>query len=529
MVVRVILVISKRNLGEFIQQTLQETGRYQAELVDGAAHFFSRVQTAKFSVAILDYRDIKAPQSFTRTLLEGFPKLKIVAFPPQESAVQSTLSNLGVSGWLSMPFNMPNLLDTLQGKAFYSDQSVLDTSKQNSLAIPAHAPEKSKPTSLAPEWLGDVNRVAQHLTHLFLESTAQAAFITRGSQIWAYAGQLPRPAVEELSRTVVHHGSNGGGDLTRFIRLNVTNSDHMLYATSLGGDYILALAFETEVSFMEMRSQVEGLAQKLSDSLQEWPNLNGDVEYVRDVKQEQDAVSNNLDLLVPLSDELPAIPLDWRPDQDIAEDRQAFFEGLLTPMSIPVSKGPEFEQGSIPAEAINRANDEQPVDPFLTTHPARIKKSSQTSDTLKAQPRSLRIDDLEPETASMVNIAYTSVLIPRLPQHHLVGGLAEALPRWVNELSFAFGWRLDHLSVRPNYLHWRAIAPPHYPPARMVHDLATQTSQRIFAEFSRLAKANPSRKFWAAGHLIVSSRDKLSQQLVQDFILAARTRQGLRS
>ena len=129
----------------------------------------------------------------------------------------------------------------------------------------------------------------------------------------------------------------------------------------------------------------------------------------------------------------------------------------------------------------------------------------------------------------MVNIAYTCVLIPRLPEHHLVGELAEYLSNWVNELSVAFGWRLDHLSVRPNYLHWRAISPPDYPPASMVLDMKTRISERIFDKFLRLKTANPSGKFWADGHLIVNGRDKLSQQLLQDFINATRSRQGTRS
>jgi len=553
MVVRVIIAISKRSLGEIIQQALLETGLYQAELVYGNAQFFSRVQAVKFSAAILDYRDIKDPPIFTRTLLDALPELKIIAFPPQESAEQTALSNLGISDWLSLPFYVPNLLDIIQNMALDTGDGILHAPIKISSAVLEEVPERSKPTHLTPEWLQDVNRVAQHLTRLFQESLAQAALITHGSQIWAYAGQLEQPAAEELSRTIGLHSAKGSGDLTRFIHLNATNSDFMLYATSLGGDFVLALTFETDVSFLEMRSHVEDIAQKLADPSQDWPDPLGDIAQVRvqiKPQQIQDTVPNDLGPLVSLQDEMPDIPIDWRPSQNAAEDRQAFFEELLTSIDIPDTEEREFEQRSIPPVALNLADDEQKiigssvlktddslknysstfeerfVDPFLTAHSARIKEPSQINDTEKTQNRSFNIEDLEPETASMVNIAYTAVLIPRLPQHHLVGGLAEALPRWVNELSLAFGWRLDHLSVRPTYLHWRAISPPHYPPARMVLDMAMQTSQRIFAEFSRFNKANPSENFWAAGHLIVSGRDKLSQQLVQDFIVATRSRQG---
>ncbi|MEN8172696.1 MAG: transposase [Chloroflexota bacterium] len=556
MPIRVIIAISIRSLGEIIQQTLQETGLYQAELVDGGAQFFSRIQVAKFSVAILDYRDIKDPAIFTRTLLDALPTMKIIAFPPQETAEQNALLDIGVSNWLSVPFYMPNLLGILQNMTFDSNDRDLHTLTENSSTVIEQMTKEPKLDPVIPEWLGDVNRVAQHLTHLFLESSAQAALITHQHQIWAYAGQLQQPAAEELSHAVSQYSAGGGGDLTRFIHLNTTNSDYMLYATSLGGDFVLALVFDTDVSFMEMRNHVENLAKELSDPSQDWLDSVGVVPDVRDQinpQRQPDAVPKDLDYFESLYDEIPAIPMDWRPDQDVSEDRQAFLDRLLTAPNVPEIDGHPIGQPSITTAAINNSDGETDVvvssvpkvdntfknhastfaekqaEPFLTAYAAPIKESYQLIDAQNAQSELLNIDDLEPETASMVNITYTSVLIPRLPQHHLVGELAEVLPRWVTELSLAFGWRLEHLSVRPSYLHWRAVVPAHYPPARMVLDMAAQTSRRIYAEFSSFDNANPSEEFWADGHLIVSGRDKLSQQLVQDFIIATRSRQGMRS
>ena len=58
---------------------------------------------------------------------------------------------------------------------------------------------------------------------------------------------MPQEAIGEISRTVAHfYGDGGSGDLARFIRLEATDAEYMLYATSLGGDFVLATSSESE-------------------------------------------------------------------------------------------------------------------------------------------------------------------------------------------------------------------------------------------------------------------------------------------
>jgi len=353
----------------------------------------------------------------------------------------------------------------------------------------------------------------------------------------------------------------------------------MLYTTSLGGDYVLALAFETEVSFMEMRTHAWEMAQKLTSSSQDLPKFaNGAAQPADEIVHQKDEEPKKPDARMPSDDELLAISMDWRSGEDVTEEQQNLLKDLLAAKDIPSDEIREFEQQTLPdetrdaipdgagdsvpdkkgdviptateisaadeppkdlpfsetvtddaAEVLLVPSEEWPSAPVMATSSERSEEPAPEIDIVKDPTEGLNFDDLEPETASMVNITYTCVLIPRLHEQHLVGDLAEALSRWVNELSIAFGWRLDHLSVRPNYLHWRAVSPPDYPPAHMVLDMKKRTSERIFGKFSRFETANPSGKFWADGHLIVNGRDKLSQQLMQDFINATRFRQGTQS
>ncbi len=110
-----------------------------------------------------------------------------------------------------------------------------------------------------------MTRAAQHLTRLTLESSAQAALITRGDSLWAYAGQLSQGAAKELAVAVTRHwDGQKGSDLLRFVRLEATKAEHMLYATRLADDVVLALVFDAETPFSTIRSQAGQLVNRLS-------------------------------------------------------------------------------------------------------------------------------------------------------------------------------------------------------------------------------------------------------------------------
>jgi len=138
----------------------------------------------------------------------------------------------------------------------------------------------------------------------------------------------------------------------------------------------------------------------------------------------------------------------------------------------------------------------------------------------------LQIEDFEAVNPALHNLVYACVLVPRIPQHHLVGDLAIYLNQWIVQLGLAFGWRLEHIAIRPNYLHWVAAVPPATSPGHMVRNLREHASQRIFAEFPRLARENPSGDFWAPGYLIINGQKPLSHGVVQDYIGKTRIRQG---
>ena len=561
-----------RSFGELLQQALQETGNFKATLVHSSEDAIQKMNASKFPVAVLDFDVDPNPSQLVFALRSVNSDIRIVAIKYEAEGQASIAEELSLEACLDSPFYLPDLLDAMRdvlvslgGPAFQHDEDM-------HVPFPSSVVQKktSVPSNDVPEWLQDVSRAAQHLTRLSLETAAQAALITRGDQLWAYAGELPQMAAEELARTVGHYWSrDGGSDLARFIRLEMTGGEFMLYATGLGGDYVLALAFKTEMPFSEIRAQAGGLARRLAMPPQEIP----DTPVVKKdpaANAPPDKSGGDLPLDDGFWDEDDyAFPEDWRPDQEFSEGRQAFFEDLLSTIDVPEPNGIQSPQDTSISQNLDRMVDrELREDPLADTKPSRPVTPQEAGDETRRtpvvspfadhlaetqkisltqpspshlaetyptpvreqrnrkRPSQKTPEGLEAPTPTLHNLTYACVLVPRLPQHHLLGDLALRLNQWVMQLSITFGWRLEHLAIRPDFLHWMAVVQPATSPAVMVRNLRQQTSQRIFREFPWMAWENPSQDFWAPGYLIVNGRDPLSQQLVLEFITKTRAHQG---
>ena len=82
----------------------------------------------------------------------------------------------------------------------------------------------------------------------------------------------------------------------------------------------------------------------------------------------------------------------------------------------------------------------------------------------------------------MYDLNYACLLVPRFGTHHLTGDLSERLSKWMPNICIAFGWRLEHLSVRPDYLQWVVNVPPTTSPGYLMRIMRKQTSNKIFME-----------------------------------------------
>ncbi len=390
-------------------------------------------------------------------------------------------------------------------------------------------------------WLSDPNKAAQHLTRLTLESSAQAALITRKNSMWAYAGQLSQEAAKELTVAVTRHwDGQRGSDLLRFVRLESTKAEHMLYATRLADDVVLALVFDAETPFSTIRTQAGQLVNRLST-----PGLTEALEPVRE--QEPLPASHEAPTQFPEEEEAdPEIPniasilQDVPPPSPSREKRPKPSEQSGDQPARPYSResSPAVHVDDLLISKQNDQTVEHAVEELDATMPS---KSRRRPETPVRRPAPGELDEtrphsitevagrvmLEPITPGLYNLTYACLLVPRFTSHYLTGDLSDRLSEWIPQICIAFGWRLEYLAVRPEYVQWVVNVPPSASPGYLMRIMRQQTSEKIFAEFPRIKKENPSGDFWAPGYLIMGGTQPHPPQLVKDYIKQTRVRQGL--
>jgi REP element-mobilizing transposase RayT/DNA-binding NarL/FixJ family response regulator len=520
----VLIITSDIPFGEHIRQILEETRRYVVRVTgeQGAAAVYAR--ELKPALAFLDTSLAETELLKIGSLLRQVnPQIIFVVI--SEAGWHSALEELFPRDYLSKPFYAPDLREMMEN---YFPPSAIPE--------PTYQTKKGDSSSDLP-WLSDVNRAAQHLTRLTLESSAQAAMITRTDQLWAYAGQLPQEAAHELAATLSRYWDHDEeNDLVRFVRLASTEAEHMLYATRLAEGMVLALVFDAETPFSTIRTQASQLVHSLSSS----PS---------DETPDDDLGDGELD---------PSAGADHHPNAPARSPR----------LDLPVGSGYDF--GSSDQAAGKKFNAAVPVQdvgaPQLSRQPSPAARFRQLVDTDQGEPLTASLEEtlqsqevtrkiktrkpvpapetveetaaipaqevarkivLEPVNPAVYNLDYACLLLPRFPQHHMTGDLLDKLGEWVPHICIAFAWRLEYISIRPEHLQWIVNVPPATSPAYLMRILRQHTSERIFAEFPRFKKENPSGDFWAPGYLIMGGSQPPPVQLIKDFITQTRQRQGI--
>jgi DNA-binding NarL/FixJ family response regulator/REP element-mobilizing transposase RayT/CBS domain-containing protein len=110
--------------------------------------------------------------------------------------------------------------------------------------------------------------VALNLTQYSLETNACSTILTRGHDVLAFAGDLTPYDVEALTAEINADWdvSVEGGARIRFVNLQHTGRDYMLYSIRTEGDLILSLLYDSEVSIRAIRQQAGKLVTALKST-----------------------------------------------------------------------------------------------------------------------------------------------------------------------------------------------------------------------------------------------------------------------
>jgi len=571
MTLSLLVVTSQPRFGEHIRQSLEKTSPALVEIVDDRVEALYKLQHQKFTHVFLD-TDLKTSSILDLgfALRENNPGLRLVIIsanqiPPRFDALRPwTL--------LRKPFFLPDLLRVLTE----DERPELPLPRTEEPLLKAeNAAEKEETLS----WMQDVRKAAQHLTRLTLESSAQAALIIRHGEMWAYAGQFSEAASAELVNIVGQDKKTG--DLLKFLRLETTQAEHMLFSTELADKTNLAMIFDAETPFSAIRRQATHLAESLAFSLEETPSLekksspqeSKDKDLI-DLFDFEDEGENDLPPIAEILENIPnPIPISVSANEKTSvptstpSPPSSSLDSLANePMLNPFAKARArvqsklFSLSSREQPPAIRANDffetnqqmqvdldetrvqeaqpRQSIDFDLAA--TRVSKANRPEtpvsrpdpeELIETRPHSItevagRVI-LEPSPSGTYDLTYACLLVPRFSNHHLTGDLAERLSEWMPNICVAFGWRLDNLSVRPDYLQWVINVPPTASPGYIMRIMRKQLSEKIFDNFPRQKKENPSGDFWAPGYLIMGGSQPHPSRLVKDYIKRTRERQGM--
>ena len=134
---------------------------------------------------------------------------------------------------------------------------------------------------------------------------------------------------------------------------------------------------------------------------------------------------------------------------------------------------------------------------------------------------------LEPLVYDPYEVSYTCLLLPRLKSHSLSDELADYLKSSLEQILISFGWCLDFLSIKPEYLQWVIRVPPSTSTTYVIQVVRRQTSQNIFIDFPQYKNDDHTDDFWAPGYLIFWGSQPHPPEIIQRYIRQTRKQQGI--
>lgn len=529
-----LVVTPSSSLGETIRTTLEETKLYRIHVVSNKSSAIVRADEIGAPLALLDFAlGENWVSEIGQALRTIRPNINLILLC-DDNIKPPSYDNLRPWILVRKPFKMSAFMTAIS-----QPQITSSSPSRVNISLP---------------WLSDASKAAQHLTRLTLESSAQAALITRNNDVWSYAGGLSSDAAKEVAKTVTRNwDGQTGSDLLRFIRLEATKAEHMLYATRLTADTVLALVFDAETPFSTIRSQASQLVSDLGNERPE-PHKPGKSASKQTADFPADLNDGESMDIAPISNILTDIPTPNPGPPSTREFNLPRKKEKIGPngtrVSVSLSNASVFNRETFPSVQLNNlvmtdqakgpnpnaqpqtAFEERdvsaPSQPRHRPETPVVKPEPGEADVTRESPTTDAARKLvvEPTTAGLYHLTYACLLVPRFSSHYIAGDLADHLSKWLPNICIAFGWRLEFLAVRPEYLQWVANVQPNTSPGYLMRIMRQQTSEKIFDEFNRLKKENPSGDFWAPGYLIMGGTQPHPAQLVRDYIQQTRQRQG---
>jgi DNA-binding NarL/FixJ family response regulator len=485
-----------------IQQSLRENGDYKVIICNSPSDILELAEKSTFYCCILDIFHPDFPVlSVLQELKTKQPELRLILILSRHGLTKQDIQGIKPDGYLPRSFNPSQLQYTLSQIQKKVETETLSDSLPD-LATPSISKEEPIVNRESPDPTSftitqDVANLTNRLSTIKIETTAQAVIIIRRKQLIAHLGVLPSSAIQEtvelinnFSKTSAQYlqkimiqveQSSGNWDVIRTVQLESIPGKYLLYIISLSKEMLLAMLFDMDTPFNAVRRQTILVAHKL---LEPWQG--NKVEYspsYNEFTEQSPSQSTKPDqhewiLEFPknqLTPEPPTIELETPPN----EGGEIISPGSVAPGTgddaIITQYSPDIlARGTTIEDTSKVAPNSEQVDQTdyhdVTELDDQLSGEPLETESAFAQQNELPVCGYESVSAfagksSGYYITYSCLLIPRMPEHLLTSNLASYLFKWMGQVCLAYGWRLEHLSIHPDYIQMITEAPLTISPA----------------------------------------------------------------
>jgi CheY-like chemotaxis protein/REP element-mobilizing transposase RayT len=504
----ILIADANRGFAGMLQQAIVEAG-FSCQTAASVREAVNLASSAQVSLAIIDLDLPDAvPAAFIADLRRASPGIILLGIPPDDEAKARELPTLGLQGTLTKPFYMPDFIPQLKTLLSEPPPALKEASTPGLLAaeekllemlgiggaetpLPpgSPAPAHAEPEPPARELdFPDATHASAILARLTAGTATRASLLTREGRLFAFAGELSADHAAQAARLVAGGWNrHERGVWLRYMRLQGTEEDLLLYSTPASIRYVLALVFPSHTPVREARSLthtvLEGLyhggAAEVEEAQMLAPARAGRTAVLRARPKPDEPVQA---VVVPAKTRR----LDARRAPLAAKER--------APAAPPAA-------ASAPSSAAPRAAPKAPV-------------------RLAAEGKPSTLADV-----AGVRLNYNIVLTPADPTHRLLPEIASDLEGYVRTQIAKHGWRAQRITVRPDHCLISLSAPASSPPSDIIRVLRSETSAHILARLAPAGGAPAAGEYWTATHLLTTQEQPPTPGQIANFIAQTRKSQ----
>ena len=153
-------------------------------------------------------------------------------------------------------------------------------------------------------------------------------------------------------------------------------------------------------------------------------------------------------------------------------------------------------------------------------------KQQLTSDHLENDNDGLDKDVLlEVVSQDQYALSYTIFIIPELPSFELTGKLVDLLPDWLNDICTQNGWKLEFVTVNPQYLQWAITVSTGVITSQVVIQVRKELSKLILATINEPMELKDSTDIWGPGYLLLHGIHRDVPGIIEQYIHLIREQQ----